>query len=87
MPQTLFFLVSLTKKSLPEHHPMFTPSYRRQHLGRRTLLPDLPINNINSITTMAPNASDDGQINTSIISIARSNPTALRVCCAAARLL
>ena len=66
---------------------MFTPLYRRQHLGRRTLLPDLPINNINSITTMVPNASDDSQTNTLIISTARSNPTALRVSYAAARLL
>ena len=30
MLQTLFFLVSLTKKNLPEHHPIFTPSHRRQ---------------------------------------------------------
>jgi len=40
------------------------------------LLPDLPINNINSITTIASNASDDGQTNTSILSTARSDPTA-----------
>jgi len=42
---------------------------------RRVLLLDLPTDNINSITTMASNASDDGQMNTSTLSTARSNPT------------
>ena len=41
----------------------------------RALLPDLLINDINSITTIASNASDNGQTSTSILSIARSNPT------------
>ena len=35
-PQTLFFLVSLTKKSLPEHHSWFTLSYYRQRVTLRT---------------------------------------------------
>ena len=42
---------------------------------RRVLLLDLPINNINFITTMASNALDDGQTNTSTLSTARSDPT------------
>ena len=41
----------------------------------RALLPDLPINNINSITTIASNVLNNSQTNTSILSIARSNPT------------
>ena len=69
MLQILFFLVSLTKKSLPEYHPIFTPSHRRQRK------PDLPINDINFITTMASNALDDGQMNTLILSAAYSDPT------------
>ena len=54
---------------------MFTPSYRRQHFTGRTLRPDSAVNNINFITTIASNASDDGQTNTSILSTARPNPT------------
>jgi hypothetical protein len=40
------------------------------------LLPDLPINNINFITTMASNVLDNGQTNTLILFIACSDPTA-----------
>jgi len=42
---------------------------------RRVLLLDLPTNNINFITTMASNASDNRQTNTSTLSTARFNPT------------
>ena len=42
----------------------------------RALLPDLLINDINSITTIASNALDDGQTSTLILSTACSDPTA-----------
>ena len=61
MLQLLFFLVSLTKKvylSITQclYHHIATSILA----GRRTLLLDLPINDINSITTMASNALDNG---------------------------
>ena len=34
MLQTLFFLVSPTKNSLPEHRLLFTPSYHHPSFGR-----------------------------------------------------
>ena len=40
------------------------------------MLPDLPVNDINSITTMVFNTLDDSQTNTLILFIACSDPTA-----------